>query len=62
MFSLFAYIVFSTAGGYLGLLNLGGKSIGMVTESGIEELSPGASQFLEEEEGERRRKGGRGVL
>ncbi|KAJ3059487.1 hypothetical protein HDU99_006326, partial [Rhizoclosmatium hyalinum] len=40
MFSLFAYIVFSTAGGYLGLLNLGGKSIGMVTESGIEELSP----------------------
>ncbi|KAJ3018118.1 UNVERIFIED_CONTAM: hypothetical protein HDU68_011312 [Siphonaria sp. JEL0065] len=56
MFSIFAYIVFATAGGYLGLLNLGGKSIGMVTETGIDTDSPGASQFLEEEE-ERRRKG-----
>ncbi|KAJ3057801.1 hypothetical protein HDU98_006062, partial [Podochytrium sp. JEL0797] len=30
MLSLFAYIISSTAGGYLGLLNLGGKSIGML--------------------------------
>ncbi|KAJ3386168.1 hypothetical protein HDU80_000475 [Chytriomyces hyalinus] len=54
MFSIFAYIVSTTAGGYLGLLNLGGKSVGMVTETGILD-GPARSAFLEEEE-ERRRK------
>ncbi|KAI8609079.1 cytochrome B561, N terminal-domain-containing protein [Chytriomyces sp. MP71] len=52
--AVFAYIVSTTAGGYLGLLNLGGKGVGMVTETGILD-GPGRSAFLEEEE-ERRRK------
>ncbi|KAJ3112313.1 hypothetical protein HK100_002385 [Physocladia obscura] len=55
MLSVFAYIVSVTAGGYVGLLNLGGNSFGMITSTEIASGSPGASQFLQEEEDRRRK-------
>ncbi|KAJ3196785.1 hypothetical protein HDU82_001654, partial [Entophlyctis luteolus] len=55
MLSIFAYIVHATAGGYLGLLNLGGPSLGMIADTGIGHEGPVRSEFLAEEEDRRRK-------